>query len=1506
MNDRAVFFIVVFVAMVPDVFSQGSFAILPHGSNRCCAVSAEQEMLGDSLSACRGNVVDYSVAGDSVGSFSYTWHVEGGDVLSYTSDSTAVSILWGDGDEGHIHLTRLRGRRSHTVSVSVRLIEKPAVASGTVPDYTVLADGAKVLSVCMGDRVSFVDRSTAGETQVADYYWVCNGTVSNSRVFEFTPNAEGNHTVVHRVYNRCGCYDEEEIRVEASAQCPFEMGCYGTACGGGMATYTLMSPDCSGYTWSVENGMIVEGQGSTKLTVKWGNPPSGYGVIMLDGSSCDCECKFRKSIRVPIISDGVKIEGPDTVCVGTASLFSLPLYGSTGYTWTVEPAATAMVSGGLPNERYVTFLSLGTYTVKADYTCPFLGCVGTSGELTVEVLDSLRALPRSAMVCQGEAFSCTTDSHGPVGWTVVHDGTAVYDTVWETLSFRPAAAGGYRVLATSGRHCNTAECVLTVRGRPVAPSSLGYPSVACPNSDVLLAGRASDGCYLEWRSRWGGTIPSVVSGDTVSVRFGDTLSTMLACQVDCGTGCRSDSAVLDIGLFSLAPFDLDTLKICQGQRRPVSVPDQSADGVLYNWWVEHPEMAAIEGDNRVSSISVIANYTEDQIPYRTRLFLRRKSCLGETVRTVILLIGQTTAPTIYSSPYACQNEAATFRMDTEHETGALSSECVWSGGGNCHRAEYRDTVRVLPRLGFSYDCVDSLTIADSSVYSQMFLGNRDIYVYNRAGDMLAHRLMPDYGQTRTVKVSTSRMGDGDTLTVRMVRYGCEYTVTYVFHTPPHNVSIDARGSMCSQTPFLFSGSAEGTGLTYRWDFGDGSYNFGQEMWHVFDTNITNNRNTNIILLVTDYQGCSGHAIFSVQRKNNPFEAVGSESYSIRNFNTIYPVCVGDSVKLVYNTDADPHRPEQDTRYVWMPRGDTTFGDSSYAVRTGQHFVFATDTVYQCRGEEMTGIGFHNTPTSKIMHKGVYCEGETANLTGNVGAQYDYEWRVWTPSQALRSYSTPNISFEADETGMWSVALTVTAPQGEGGCSSTSTSSFEVTQAPPPPVIDFDGNECITEGPVRLASVDGIDLVWRNGAYGPGAVYYYDGPVSAYRVDPVTGCKSPSSQMTIAVAPRFDALLTGCYNICEGETPQIEVQSLGAGVSSWTWNEGGQVADQGSSFPASLSVSPTNTYTMVAEYGNSCEATSPGLEINGVDCSNELWPLVDIEFDGFKMELEECSIKGGFSFHVHNRGEVLSQSYSPLLNSMEGQLLFDYGKFSQLYRADSCVHLHLLVCDKDNSLCIADTCLDVDRLFEGVPALGCQPRQKSTGMPEGKDIGAVYALMPNPATGWVTVIDAAGRHVAADIGKVEVYTLDGRLEFAVVGKATFDAGVLPKAAYIVKITSKEDRTEHLKLIKYRNHGEDIKTNDNRHVVFCGPFLPQEPEAVGDTQEITLEVCPNPTTGTVAIRASAPIIQTETYDTQGRLVERTSTSTIDLSRHPRGVYFLKVQTQQGLAIRRVVRM
>lgn len=75
------------------------------------------------------------------------------------------------------------------------------------------------------------------------------------------------------------------------------------------------------------------------------------------------------------------------------------------------------------------------------------------------------------------------------------------------------------------------------------------------------------------------------------------------------------------------------------------------------------------------------------------------------------------------------------------------------------------------------------------------------------------------------------------------------------------------------------------------------------------------------------------------------------------------------------------------------------------------------------------------------------------------------------------------------------------------------------------------------------------------------------------------------------------------------------------------------------------------------------------------------------------------------------------------------------------------------------------------------------------------------------------------------------------------------------------------------------------------------------------DLSIAVYPNPANNKINLTADTNITSVELYDTQGRLLQvisgTDSLTTIDISANPAGVYFVKISTEEGNAVRKIIK-
>lgn len=639
----------------------------------------------DMLIACQGLTVTYTAHVDMGGHSPVSWEWEVAGAHSYTDNADGtVTVTWGGGTTGQLTVT-VHGPNgvSCVETVNVRLIEKPEIAVATVPAYEVMPDGTKVITVCKGETVEFIEMSTTTNTDIVGYQWESQmgGTAS-------TPNYSigqvwMDDNVTHRVYNNCGCYDEETYVIKMIDGENLELECYGTVCEGSIVTYKAASPVCNQYFWYVEGGTILSGQNSPQVTVQWDSPQDGYGIIGIDGSLCgDNACTAMLSKKIPIIEDNIRIKGQTVACVDEAVIFSIPLYGSTEYDWAITPntgVSAVQVNGA--NEQMYIFTQPGDYHITVSYKCEFLECGEfTSEAFTITVKPKL-AITGKERICISNPCDLATTTTAPSDWTIydMDNANQVVATYASTANMVHTFTntGKYLVTAVNGNYCREATFVLTVVDAPPVPTIHDFapdsPHTSCLHSGILLNATPQNPDYtIVWRPENSHGSPSEISGNEVTVSYDNAVCSINTYTYDLTLQCRSiDSFPYIVTQRLPAPIGSDgPITVCPGTKVELGddfVPYQ--EGFLYKWEIEEgkQEYASVLGDALTNTITLAVNgHTSTGYEDRFYITLERRYCnkiIYDTVRFIIVEEDHGEVVIEQEHEAVCLGQSARFSID---------------------------------------------------------------------------------------------------------------------------------------------------------------------------------------------------------------------------------------------------------------------------------------------------------------------------------------------------------------------------------------------------------------------------------------------------------------------------------------------------------------------------------------------------------------------------------------------------------------------------------------------------------------------------------------------------------------------------------------------------------------------------------------------------------------------------------------------------------------------------
>ena len=639
----------------------------------------------DVLIACQGMTITYSanVNMGGLSPVSWVWAVAG--ALSYTDNNNGtITVTWGNGTTGQLTVTVYGPNDvSCTKTVNVKLIEKPEISVVTIPAYVVLPDGTKVIYVCKGETVEFIEMSSTTNTDIVGYLWQSQMGGTSSTPNYSIGNVWMDDHVTHRVYNNCGCYDEEEYVISMIEGESLNLGCYGTVCEGSVVTYKATSPLCNQFFWYVEGGTILSGQNTQQVTVQWDNPQNGYGTIGIDGNLCgNNACPAMLSKKIPIIEDNISIKGQSVACVDEAVIFSIPLFGSTEYNWSINPGIGAdPVDVNSANEQMYIFTRPGEYRITVSYKCEFLECGEfTSETFTITVKPKL-AITGKDRICLSNPCNLSTSPLVSANWTIYDMDNA--NQVVATYSATPnmnhtfTSTGKYLVTAVNNNYCREATFVLTVVDAPPAPTALDFdpnsPHTACLNSGILLKANPQNPDYtIVWRPENNHGSPDEISGNEVTISYDNKICNIKTFTYDRTLQCRSiDSFPYIVTQRLPLPIAIDTpVTVCPGTKVVLGndvVPYQ--EGFLYKWEIEQykQEYASVLGDALTNTITLaVNNHISTNYNHRFYITLERRYCdtiIYDTIPFIIMEEDLGDANIVQDYDVVCLGKPVTFSVN---------------------------------------------------------------------------------------------------------------------------------------------------------------------------------------------------------------------------------------------------------------------------------------------------------------------------------------------------------------------------------------------------------------------------------------------------------------------------------------------------------------------------------------------------------------------------------------------------------------------------------------------------------------------------------------------------------------------------------------------------------------------------------------------------------------------------------------------------------------------------
>ncbi|MCO4291975.1 hypothetical protein NF867_03755, partial [Solitalea sp. MAHUQ-68] len=489
-----------------------------------------------------------------------------------------------------------------TTGCTASATQTVTTANFAVAPSPVLTPNPNKIGLCTGDAyptLSVADASGAAyNTTDYDFEWYYNGVLatvsdagrasnpsqspnnSSRSIMQIIPKKPGTFTVkVTKTAGTClGTYTSPGVTITVTN--PPSVSITGTPsyCAGGSTTLTA-NPSGKVYEWKNSAGTVLGT--SQSLTVS--GAADTYTVKVTDQG---CSATSSQAVTVnPVNKPSISGAGALTFCQNAAGNASIVLTASsivsgTTFQWYKDGA----IISGATNSTYTATAS-GSYTVvPSNKPCPISS---DPAVVTINVLPTVTLNAAGPYTfCQGgsQVISVTDESALGVTYQWYNGATAIPSAT--SNSYTATATGQYKVVASypaaaGGCSATSATVNVTVNPLPTATISASGPTTFCNGGSVTLTAPVQSNVNYQWYQ--GATAVGTNSNTLIVTTAGSytvkVTNTITTCSATSPATVVTVNSVPTVTLNAPGPYTF-----CQGGSQVISVPNQSASGVTYQWY----------------------------------------------------------------------------------------------------------------------------------------------------------------------------------------------------------------------------------------------------------------------------------------------------------------------------------------------------------------------------------------------------------------------------------------------------------------------------------------------------------------------------------------------------------------------------------------------------------------------------------------------------------------------------------------------------------------------------------------------------------------------------------------------------------------------------------------------------------------------------------------------------------------------------------------------------------
>ncbi|WP_417355875.1 PKD domain-containing protein [Flavobacterium sp.] len=1182
---------------------------------------------------CDGEIASYTVedfVGDICGG-NFNWSVDGGTIVSTPPYGPTIDVVWDNvGPTGFGYVT-IDATGCDIPCAGPTTIPVPVIQNnGTIVEDTVICENEQtVYKLPQWPSTTFnwsLDNNGTGATLVPRQ--------QQNEIVVQTAGASGTITLSCTYNNtllNCGGTAELVITIKPKAQingpsslCINTIGGYNLT-GGYSGSWVLKKP----------NGTVVStGSGNS---FNYNFTTAGNYILTVSGGAFCKNAQMGIVVR-PKETTPTAIIGPDESCPGLPVTYSVNnTIPGTVIVWDILNGSIAGSDHG--DEVTVTFDPTGPYVVSAwrentaEPNCPseiitktvILPPVDANITGADEVCSSSYASYETAYT-DGESYfwSVVPNTAGSV---TAGNGTNMVDILWNEP---PVISNPQQVKLTVIKCGLPYDFYFDVDVISTPAASIISPATICGGDSfsVSLTGLTSGTATWDFGD---GTTPVIVSATaTVPHTYaninGSNTNYDISVHVDNPNGCSNPlnlsqsitvqpapvASITPAGIYAVCPEsainDVLTVNIQSGFGSTSSIKWYH-NGSLIATGPTSINLASL-GYGYGSYYAIVAN--SNGCTTTTNTVIYNDNCdvtpcnINETVTVsatndcglVTATSTATGSPTGYTwftqpaaTPISLTPTSAQFQFD-ESGRYRIYYRAIY---GSCAITKYYEVdVPYMADLKYNVTCNGAggydITLLDHSNFYPGY--QMDNYVFN----VDSGTVYSGPSNTFTTTVSPGIHTLDLTISKSGVPPCSAATVTIDLPAMP-NATISAPNEICEDASFNMMLLTPQTGLTYLWNFGDGSTNR-----QVSPSKVYENAGTyNISLTVTNQYGCTDTKSHTIEVIENKLQGTVT---------AVPPVaCEGGSSTLTYTPAAGSAAP---TSYEWM-EGNTVIGTTATntfnVTQSGAYWVRVSGT-YSCSTDigvdNQTVVTFVKPTAAYISGPDEVCLNSSISLStpeGPAGTEY-----TWKKNGSILTAFNNMTSMTDTATALttYTYEVIVKTPNGVGGfCTETDTHTVTVKPIPGAPSISVLGYQCNPVYKVKLqASASGTGtFTWSNGVNGS-VNEVLEGGTYQVRFTNEYGCSS-TSQIVIPKDPTvyFWNVPSGCYELCKDILTAGSLGGINMTFPYWEWIFNGGTVDNGyysSVNPLPLASFGDGSYSLILDNGY-CHRESDPVDIKIKEC-----------------------------------------------------------------------------------------------------------------------------------------------------------------------------------------------------------------------------------------------------------------------------------------------------------------